>query len=300
MDYTAARDAFFQPRSGADLADPASPAQALRDAIEPIAMVCYWGGPANDGYAALGLSFLSGYVWGRASTLGESDAGVAAAAFGVFEPGLVADLHAQGRDTATLEQIRAAREDGSVATLETALGGVDPAEISGVVARLRTGLAAADVAGRPLYAGSAGLPWPERPLAGLWHATTLLREYRGDGHLAACATWAVTGLEANILTELQIGFEPLSYTGTRGWSPEAMAAATSALERRGLVAAGTLTPEGRTLREAIEDATDRSVAPVIDALGTDLADLTATLAGWSDRVVEAGWFPPDPYKRRAG
>jgi hypothetical protein len=300
MDYAAARDAFFQPRSGAVPAAPTSPARALRDAIEPIAMVCYWGKPAYDEYAALGLNFLSGYVWSRASTLGEADAGVAAAAFGVFEPGLVADLHAAGREAASLEQIRAARENGSVATLETALGDVDPAEISDVVARLRTGLAAADVAGRPLYAGSAGLPWPERPLAALWHATTLLREYRGDGHLAACATWALTGLEANILTELQVGFEPLSYTGTRGWSPEAMAAAVAALEKRGLVAAGALTPEGRAQREAIEDATDRSVTPVIDALGADLTDLTATLNGWSQRVVDAGWFPPDPYTRAAG
>lgn len=300
MDYAAARDAFFQPRPGAVVAAPTSPARALRDAIEPIAMVCYWGRPTYDQYAALGLNFLSGYVWSRASTLGGSDAGVAAAAFGVFEPGLVAALHAEGRNAATLEQIRAARENGSVATLETALGGVDPVEITGVVERLRAGLAAADVAGRPLFAGSAGLPWPDRPLAALWHAATLLREYRGDGHLAACATWALTGLEANILTELQIGFEPLSYTGTRGWSPEAMAAATAALEKRGLVAAGALTPEGRSLREAIEDATDRSVTPVIDALGTDIGDLTTTLNGWSDRVVEAGWFPPDPYKRRAG
>ncbi len=297
MDYAAARDAFFQPRPGAVLAAPTSPARALRDAIEPIAMVCYWGGPAYDAYAALGMDFLSGYVWSRASTLGEADASVAAAAFGVFEPGLVADLHAAGRASATLEQIRTAREDGSVATLESALGDVDP---TGVVEKLRAGLAAADVAGRPLYAGSAGLPWPDRPLAALWHATTLLREYRGDGHLAACAAHALTGLEANILTELHVGFEPLSYTGTRGWSPEAMAAATAALEKRGLIAAGALTPEGRALREGIEDATDRSVAPVIDALGSDLADLTATLDGWSDRVVAAGWFPPDPFKRRAG
>lgn len=300
MDYAAARDAFFQPRDGAVAAPPTTPARALRDAIEPIAMVCYWGKPAYDEYAALGLNFLSGYVWSRASTLGEADAGVAAAAFGVFEPGLVAQLHAEGLAAADLGQIRVARERGSVATLETALGDVDPAEVRDVVDRLRTGLAVADVAGRALYAGSSGLPWPEHHLGALWHVTTLLREYRGDGHLAACAVEGLTGLEANILTELHVGFELLAYTGTRGWSPEAMAAATAALEERGLVAGGALTAEGTALRTGIEDATDRSVAPVIDALGADLPDLTATLDGWSARVVEAGWFPPDPYKRAAG
>lgn len=297
MDYAAARDAFFQPRSGAVPAPPTSPARALRDAIEPIAMVCYWGQPANDAYAALGLDFLSGYVWGRASTLGDASASVAAAAFGVFEPGLVADVHAAGRAAASLEQIREARLAGSVAALRHALGDAD---VTGAVERLRTGLAVADVMGRALYAGSAALPWPDEPLGALWHATTLLREYRGDGHLAACAAAGLSGLEANIVTELQVGFEPLSYTGTRGWSPEAMAAAVTALEERGLVAGGALTPGGATLRTAIEDATDRSVTPVIDALGPDLATLTTTLNEWSDRVVAAGWFPPDPYKRRAG
>lgn len=297
MDYAAARAAFFQPRAGAVAAPPASPARALRDAIEPIAMVCYWGEPANDGYAALGLDFLSGYVWGRASTLGDADAAVAAAAFGVFEPGLIAAVHAAGRAAADLAQIRAARETGSVATLQRALGGV---EVDHVVARLRAGLQSGDVVGRPLFAGSAALPWPEHPLGALWHATTLLREYRGDGHLAACVAAGLTGLGATILTELHVGFEPLSYTATRGWSPEAMAAATAGLQMRGLLAGGALTPEGSALRTGIEDATDRSVAPVIDALGPDLTELTATLASWSQRIVDAGAFPPDPYKRAAG
>jgi hypothetical protein len=300
MDYAAARDAFFQPRDGAVAAPAGSPARALRDAIEPIAMVCYWGEPANAAYAGLGLDFLSGYVWGRASTLGHADAAVAAAAFGVFEPGLVADVHAAGCAAADLGRIRAAREAGSVAALEAALSGVDTAEVSAVVARLRAALDAGDVMGRPLFAGSRALPWPEHPLGALWHATTLLREYRGDGHLGACVAAGLSGLEANIVTELRVGFEPLSYTGTRGWSPEAMAAATAGLEQRGLVAGGALTAEGAALREEIEVATDRSVAPVVDALDPDLPALTATLDGWSQRVVDAGWFPPDPYKRAAG
>ncbi len=300
MDYAEARDAFFQPRDGATASAAETPARSLRDAVEPIAAICFWGKPAYDALDALGLDFLSGYVWGRSSLLGDADSTVAAAAFGVFEPGLVADLHAAGRGAVGLAEIRAARLAGSTASLAAALAGVDTADVTGVTDRLRAALEAGDPTGRALYAGASGLPWPEDPLGALWHAATLLREYRGDGHLAACVAAGLTGLEANILTELRVGFEPRSYTGTRGWSPEAMDAATGALAERGLVADGALTAEGTTLRDGIEEATDRSVAPVVDALGPDLPGLVETLDGWSQRIVEAGWFPPDPYKRAAG
>ena len=297
MDYAEARAAFFQPRDGAVATAAGSPARTLRDAIEPIATICFWSEPAYDALAATGLDFLAGYVWGRASVLGDADGAVAAAAFGVFEPGLVASLHAAGRAAADLATIRAARLAGSTAALEAALGPVDPGD---VVARLRAALEAGDPTGRALYSGARGLPWPEHPLAQLWHAVTQLREYRGDGHLAALVAAGITGLEANILTELRVGFEPLTYTGSRGWSPEAMDAATATLTARGLVADGALTAAGAALREDIEATTDRSVAPVVDALGPALPALVATLEGWSKQIVDAGWFPPDPYKRAAG
>jgi hypothetical protein len=52
--------------------------------------------------------------------------------------------------------------------------------------------------GRPLHAGHAELPWPDSPLAALWHAITLLREYRGDGHIIALVANGPRGLEALI------------------------------------------------------------------------------------------------------
>ena len=51
-------------------------------------------------------------------------------------------------------------------------------------------MAAADPTGRPMFAGLSRLPWPDHQLGQLWHAATQLREYRGDGHLAACVTRA--------------------------------------------------------------------------------------------------------------
>jgi len=302
MDYAEVREAFFQMRD-AGAAEPGtsgwqSPARRLRDAIEPIAMICYWSEPAYDAYAALGLDFLQGYVWSRGCVLGEPDGGVVAAAFGVFEPGLIVQLYDAARATAGLADIRAAREAGAVTALRTVLGA--PERVAEVTGALRRGVEAADTAGRSLFAGLAGLPWPTDELGRLWHACSMLRELRGDSHLAACVAAGLTGLEANILTELRVGWPLHSYTATRGWPPETMNLATASLSERGLIADDTLTGAGASLRADVEEATDRQLAPVRDAIGPALFDILPPLQEWSRQIVEHGWFPPDPYKRASG
>jgi len=302
MDYAEVREAFFQMRD-AGAAEPGtsgwqSPARRLRDAIEPIAMICYWSEPAYDAYAALGLDFLQGYVWSRGCVLGEPDGGVVAAAFGVFEPGLIVQLYDAARATAGLADIRAAREAGAVTALRTVLGA--PERVAEVTAALRRGVEAADTAGRPLFAGLSGLPSPADELGQLWHACAMLRELRGDSHLAACVAAGLTGLEANILTELRVGWPLHSYTATRGWPPETMNLATASLSERGLIADDTLTGAGASLRADVEEATDRQLAPVRDAIGPALFDILPPLQEWSRQIVEHGWFPPDPYKRASG
>lgn len=300
MDYSEAREAFFQPRPGEarDLGYD-SPARRLRDAIEPLATICFWSEPAYDAYAARGLDFLQGYVWGRTSALGEPEPSLAAAAFGVFEPGLVADLYVAGRSTCSLAEVRTAKLEGSTAALREVLGEA-PEGLHETLAVLQRAVDAASPLGRPFFAALTGHDSPDDPIGRLWHLCTMLRELRGDGHLAVVAAEGFDGVEANQLTELWVGWDPLAYTGSRAWSPEAMSAGTGSLERRGLVAGGALTDEGRALRERIEAATDRSVQPAIDAIGSDLDALVTRLDGWSARVVEHGWFPPDPYKRASG
>jgi hypothetical protein len=237
-------------------------------------------------------------VWSRASVLGEPEGTVVASSFGVFEPGLIANLYDAARKACGLAEVRAAKETGAVESLREVLG--EPAGLADAVEQLRRGVAAADPTGRPMLAGLTALPWPTDPLGQLWHACTMLREHRGDGHLAVCVAAGLDGLAANLLTELAIGWDPLAYTATRGWSPEAMKAGLAGLEARGLAAGGALTAEGRRLRDDIEDGTDRLVQPVVDAIGDDLAALTDLLAGWSQQIVDHGWFPLDPYKRASG
>mgnify|MGYP001151100560 CR=1 FL=1 len=68
----------------------------------------------------------------------------------------------------------------------------------------------------------------------------------------------------------------------------------------GLLAEGGPTEPGPALRDDIEATTDRLVQPAIDAAGDELPDVVAQLDAWSQQITEAGWFPPDPYKRAAG
>ncbi|WP_433026511.1 SCO6745 family protein [Actinomycetospora sp. CA-053990] len=292
MDFAEARATFCTPRTGpvADPAAAATPARRLRDALEPLAMVTVWSEPAADQAAAAGLDFLAGYVGGRASVLGDVPGTVVASTFAVFEPDLAGGLWDQARASCSVAQLQQGR----------ALAGVDEVEVDGVVDTLRTGLAAADLMGRPLFAGMGALPWPDQAHGRLWHATSLLREHRGDSHVAACVAAGLDGIEANVLTELWVGFDLLEYTSTRGWSPESMDAAIGRLRRRGLLEGDALSDEGRRVRAGIEEATDLAQQPIVDLIGDGLDRTVDALARWSEAVVARGWFPADPYKRAAG
>jgi hypothetical protein len=302
MDYAEAREAFFGPReAGAPppAIDWSTPARDLRDAIEPLATISFWSEPAYAEYEALGLDFLTGYVWSRSSVMGAPDAGVVAAAFAVFEPGAIAGLLGAARDACGLDAIRRAREAGAVRALREVLG-QDPDGLADAVAVLRRASEALDVAGRPLHAGLRGLPWPDDRHGQLWHACSLLREGRGDGHVGALVAHGIGGLQANLLTELWVGWSGFAYTATRAWPEEAVQAAAADLEARGLIKGESLTADGLELRRAIEAATDQAMAPALAAAGDDLGPVVERCAGWAAQVVERGWFPPDDYKRASG
>ncbi|SDC89952.1 hypothetical protein SAMN05660690_2831 [Geodermatophilus telluris] len=301
MDYAQAQQVFLTPQAGERpaAAVPDTPGRRLRDAAEPIATISWWGRPVNDRLAALGLDFLTGYVWGRAAPMGQPAAPVVVAAFGVFEPGALTAWYEQARATAGRDAVLAAREEGVVESLRELLPGADVRDAVEVLRRA-VDAAAPHVVGRPLFAGQLSLSWPADPLGALWHAATLLREFRGDAHQAANVAAGLTAVQMNLLTEYWVGWEHGAYAGTRGWSPEAMAAADADLERRGLVADGRLTPEGRRLRDDVEARTEAATAPALDALGADLPELTRQLDAWSAAVVAGGAAPPDLYKRISG
>lgn len=109
------------------------------------------------------------YFASRSAPMGAVTAKVVAATFYNFNPELIAAA------------IPAAWELASPATVTRVRYEI----VDAVLPRVLVAEAVPNADGRPLYAGHAELDWPDEPYAQLWHAITLLREYRGDGHIAA-------------------------------------------------------------------------------------------------------------------
>jgi hypothetical protein len=301
MDYDDAVATFASPRpAGTPLPEVVSAggaARRLRDACEPLAMHALWNRHTNERLAALGLDFLTGYVGGRAASLGDPSPPVVSAVFAWFEPGLLEGLYEAVRSTVPLERLTEVRDAATAESLAEVLAGDDPAEVAGLLADAVEG---ADGTGRPLFSGLRGRGRPGDPYQRLWWACDLVREHRGDSHVAVANAAGLGPVEMNVLTECWIGMPLLSYTATRGWPEAAMSAAVAGLEARGWLRDGTLTEAGRAARAGIEDRTDAAEQPVVAALGGRLDEVCARLNGWSERCIAAGAFPADILKRAAG
>src|SRR4051794_17919594 len=209
-----------------DAASPSpspSPARRLRDALEPIATQGWWSPHVLPRLERLGVGQWEGYVWGRAAALGEADAAVVVAAFGVFEPALLTALYERGRAAATRADILGAREGGAEEALMAALGDQPEGAILGDA--LHAALAGAAATARPLFSGLRALPLPASAHGRLWRSAELFREHRGDSHLAACVAAGLAPVEMNIVTELAVGYPPTEYSATRGFSPDVLAVA---------------------------------------------------------------------------
>jgi hypothetical protein len=277
-----------------------TPARRLRDAIEPIAMVHVHSAEALEQYEALGLDRISGYVLGRAGTLGLPPANLVVAAFGVFEPEMLTGLYESALTVTTVPDVLAAKQAGAVRCLHRVLG--EPTrDTEQVVTVLRAGLAGAPLLGKPLFAGHAALDWPGDAWGRLWHATNLLREFRGDAHLAALLAHGIGALESNLLTEAHLGMRPTEYTRTRAWSDADITTARDDLVDRVLLTPdGALTGRGAALRRDVEDATEAVLDPVLEGMEHALEEVVARCTAWSRALRDAGAFPDDDGKLAAG
>ncbi|MFE2051639.1 SCO6745 family protein [Streptomyces sp. NPDC059459] len=234
----------------------------------------------------------------RAAALGPVGAGVVTAAFYNYRHDLVARHVPAVWETVAPGQALAARERAVDATLRRLLGeeiltSPEMSEAAGLALRAAEGCARG---ARPLYAAHADLPVPEAPHLAYWHAATLLREHRGDGHVAALAAAGLDGLEALVThTATGKGMTPKWIFSTRGWSREEWDAATDRLRGRGLLdGAGEPTGAGAALRDEIERETDRLDAAPYARLGVDgVARLTELATAFARTAVGAGAFPAD-------
>ena len=267
--------------------------------MEPVHAMIYFVPEAQEEYAALGYDVkgnrAAGYFPARAAAMGAVTADVVQATFFNFSR-LAVEFGMSGAwETASPEAVLDARYRAADRALRRLCGDLlDDPSVAEAAELARTASTGCTPYGRPLYAANSGLPWPDEPHLQLFHAQTLLREFRGDGHIAALVTEQVSGLEAAVLHVAQgDSWKRSGLQATRAYSDEEWDGAVAGLVERGwLRPDGTFTDEGRAHRQRVEDLTDELSVCAYSQLGIDgcarLRELTRPLA---KAVVENGGFP---------
>ncbi|MEU5260979.1 hypothetical protein [Amycolatopsis sp. NPDC021455] len=241
--------------------------------LEPYHGMIYFAPEAAAAYKALGLSGRAGYFASRSAALGAVPAPVVVATFYNFNPVLVGQSLDGVWSSTDPAAVLAARYAGADQALRGILGdAITSPEMRRAATLLREAAETitGDVTGRPLFAAHAALPWPTEPHLILWHAQTLLREYRGDAHIAALLTAGLSGIEA-LVTHAASGAVPAETLRTsRAWSEDDWNAAVAGLRERDWLtddAALTFTAAGAARRAEIEKATDENSAAPYAHLG---------------------------------
>lgn len=273
-------------------------------AIESLHSLVYFAPEAEQHLTEAGLRpGRMCYFASRSAPMGAASAGVTAATFYNFNPELVARVIPRAWTLATPQQIVSARFVAADAALRRLLGAeiVASDEVAEAAALARQASTALRPEGRPLYAAHADLDWPDEAHLVLWHAVTLLREYRGDGHLAALLTARLSGIEAILThTATGTGFTTESAKVLRGWSDQQWDEAAEGLRVRGLMDADGLSADGVALRQEIEAETDRMDVAAWQHLGPERTERLIELGKALTRTVIAnGAFPPGVFSASA-
>ena len=258
-----------------------SMARRMFELVEPIGVIPYSADEPNEAMFALGFTnYWDAYFAGRAAPLGLAAAEVVDALFYNFAPGEVARHIPKVWRTTTPEAAIAARQTGCVKALRRILGDrVDTPAFARAADLLIKAATSAPSEGRPMYAALRAIPVPDDVVARLFHAGSLLREHRGDGHIAALMTEGVGGLEAHVLFALGMGM-PAERFGRIHHLPAAqLDAVIDGMRDRGLIGDdGWLSEPGRAARQRVEALTDDLAARPYQSLEPDeLDELMATL-----------------------
>jgi hypothetical protein len=237
-----------------------------------------------------------GYFAGRAAPLGPVSAGVVTATFYNFAPPMVRRAIPDAWDYSTPSRIIQARLAGVDLVLSRLVGSTTLSDgLKEAASLAEDAVRAADPGGRPLFAGNAELEPPADPHLKLWWAATCLREHRGDGHVATLTHAGIDGCEAHVLMAATGAVPRATLQDNRGWTDDKWAAAQDRLQARGLLASdGGLTASGRTIRQQIEDDTDRLAGRPLKQLGAERAEKLAALLDPVARLIHDGGVIPTP------
>ncbi|WP_433614807.1 SCO6745 family protein [Dactylosporangium sp. CA-139114] len=259
---------------------------------EPLHAVTYFAPAGRAAFEEAGLrGFWRGYFAGRSAPLGPIGPAPVVAAFYGFAPSMVQRALPELWTRITPEAALAARLDGARRALEPAVAGLDGIEEAAEL--LREAATATGTHGRVLAAANAALPWPGDALGTVWQAATILREHRGDGHLAALLVEGLDGAEAMVWrVALNDGRGRTAAQAARGWSDEEWDAARTRLHQRGyLDGEGVATPKSHSAYDTLEETTDQLAARPWQALGPERTERLATLLTPVAERINAGLAP---------
>ncbi len=258
--------------------------------LEPLHAFIYFSTDAARRYAELGLTHgRTQYFASRGAAFGRCGPGPVIATFYNFAPAQVVRALPAAWEAASPEQVLAARHGAAQAFLAEVTTGAEP-QVAEAITLLERMTAALDPTGRPLFAAHADLDWPDDPTLRLWHLLTLLREWRGDGHVAVLTAEGVRGCEVLHIHAAAGGPPAQVLRVTRGWTEDDWAAAADRLVAAGtLTPLGTLTPAGAAHRQHVEDRTDALGAAPWQLLGAeDSSRLRELLRPFAKAIVQGG------------
>ncbi len=272
-------------------------ARRMWPAFETYHAHIYFVPEAAEAYRRLGLKGgWMGYFASRAAALGPASPELVTAVFFNFHPAMVARALPDAWTLASPEDVVAARlETADVALRRLIPGHVgSPAEAE-AAALAREAVEAPALSGRPLFAALRSLPWPDQTHLVLWHACTLLREHRGDGHVASLTAAGLDGCEAHVTLTATGSVPRDTLQSNRKWSDEEWVAAEDRLRARGwLDAAGSLTDAGRAGRAEVEARTDELAEQPWRALGPERTERLLELLTPMARAINAAGGVPVP------
>ena len=265
--------------------------------LETLHAVVYFAPEKKAAYDAAGLKGgWMGYFAGRAAPLGPVSAEVVTAVFYNFHPAMVSRSIPDAWSYSSPERVLEARTQFVDAALRRLLG-EDTGAVAEAAALCLEAAQACDLAGHPLFAANAALDVPGELHLRLWHAATMLREHRGDGHVAALVAAGLDGCEAHLTLVGTGTIAESELQPYRGWSDDDWAARRAGLVERGLLDGnGTLTPAGTELRRWVEERTDEAALRPWRALGQASSErVLSLLEGPVRLVVDGGGVPfPNP------
>jgi hypothetical protein len=268
-----------------------SMARRMFELVEPIGLMPYAADDPNEAMFALGFSnYWDTYFAGRAAPLGIVPAEVVDALFYNFAPGEVARHIPKVWSTTTPEAAIAARQLGCVNALRRILGDhVETPAFARATELLTKAATSAPVEGRPLYAALRALPIPDEVVARIFHAASMLREHRGDGHIAALMSEGVGGLEAHVLLALDMDMPAEKFGRIHHLPAAQIAAVIEGMRDRGLIGEdGWLTEEGHAVKQRVEALTDDLAAKPYEILEPgELDELKAALEPLATLLIAA-------------